>query len=165
LTLSTWRPITSSNAFFPYKIGYSGTGVEPHSYFESIRKSIRPRDGYLEIGLGLKESANLQIFHPSAASNTFSPTFAKEISATQAHKVTSSLTVPLESLKEIISEYVSKSDLPFMLDIEGVDYEDISSCYSPSGFRPIDHSDRRQTTYGRVPRFEFNKNLLEFSTL
>ena len=138
IDIGAWRPIKGSNTYFLYKMGSTGTVVEPNPHFKRLWRAVRPRDSYLAFGCGLAKSADLQIFHPSAASNTFSSTFAEEISATQAHKVTSSLTVPLMTLMEIISEHVSKSNLPFMLDIdiEGMDYEVISSYDFPSGFRP-----------------------------
>jgi FkbM family methyltransferase len=120
-------------------MGSTGTVVEPNPHFERMWKSVRPRDSYLAIGCGFGNSADLQIFHPSAASNTFSSSFAEEISATQSHKITNSITVSLKTLKEIISGHVANSDLPFLLDIdiEGMDYEVISSYDFPSGFRPI----------------------------
>ena len=138
IDIGAWRPIKGSNTYFLYKMGSTGTVVEPNPHFKRLWRAVRPRDSYLAFGCGLEKSANLQIFHPSAASNTFSSTFAEEISTTQVHKVTSSLTVPLKSLKEIISEHVANSDLPFILDIdiEGMDYEVISSYEFPSGFRP-----------------------------
>ena len=139
IDIGAWRPIKGSNTYFLYKMGSAGTVVEPNPHFKRLWKAVRPRDSYLAFGCGLEKSADLQIFHPSAASNTFSSTFAEEISATQAHRVTNSITVPLKTLKEIISEHASKSDLPFMLDIdiEGMDYEVISSYDFPSGLRPI----------------------------
>ena len=139
IDIGAWRPIKGSNTYFLYKMGSTGTVLEPNPHFKRLWKAVRPRDNYLAFGCGLEKLADLQIFHPSAASNTFSSTFAEEISATQAHKVTNSITVPLKTLKEIISEHASKSDLPFMLDIdiEGMDYEVISSYDFPRGLRPI----------------------------
>jgi len=139
IDIGAWRPMKGSNTYFLYKMGSMGTVVEPNPHFERMWKAVRPRDKYMAIGCGIGKSADLQIFHPSAASNTFSSTFAEEISATQAHKVTDSITVPLKTLKEIISEHIANSDLPFMLDIdiEGMDYEVISSYDFPIGFRPL----------------------------
>jgi FkbM family methyltransferase len=139
IDIGAWRPIRGSNTYFLYKMGCTGTVVEPNPHFKKIWEAVRPRDTYLAIGCGFGKSADLQIFHPGAASNTFSLNFAQEISATQSHKVKNSITVPLKSLKEIISEHVSDSDLPFILDIdiEGMDYEVISSYDFPRGLRPI----------------------------
>ena len=63
----------------------------------------------------------------------------EDLPISQAHKVTNSITVPLKTLKEIISGHIANSDLPFMLDIdvEGMDYEVISSYDFPNGRRPI----------------------------
>ena len=139
IDIGAWRPIKGSNTYFLYKMGSTGTVVEPNPHFKRVWKAVRPKDSYLAFGCGLEKSANLQIFHPGAASNTFSLTFAEEISATQAHKVTNSITVPLKTLREIISGHIANSDLPFMLDIdiEGMDYEVISSYDFPNGLRPI----------------------------
>jgi FkbM family methyltransferase len=139
IDIGAWRPIKGSNTYFLYKNGFAGTVIEPNPHFKKMWSSIRPRDTYLAIGCGIEESANLQIFHPSAASNTFNTDFAKEITASQSHKVIQTINVPLRSLKEIITDHVVSSKLPFLLDIdiEGMDYEVISSYDFPVGFRPI----------------------------
>ena len=139
IDIGAWRPIKGSNTYFLYRKGFAGTVIEPNPHFKRMWGSTRPRDKYLAIGCGIEESANLQIFHPSAASNTFSADFAKEISDSQNHKVTQTLTVPLRSLKDIVTEHVSRIKMPFLLDIdiEGMDYEVISSYNFPDGFRPI----------------------------
>jgi FkbM family methyltransferase len=139
IDIGAWRPIKGSNTYFLYRKGFAGTIIEPNPHFKRMWSSIRPRDEYLGIGCGIEEYANLQIFHPSAASNTFSTDFAKEISDSQNHKVTQTLTVPLKSLKDIVTEHVSRIKMPFLLDIdiEGMDYEVISSYDFPDGFRPI----------------------------
>lgn len=139
IDIGAWRPIKGSNTYFLYKKGFSGTVVEPNPHFKRMWRSIRPRDKYLAIGCGLEPYAKLQIFHPGAASNTFSSSFAQEISDSQNHKVTHSLNVPLKTLKEIVGDHVLNSKLPFLLDIdiEGMDYQVISSYDFPAGFRPL----------------------------
>lgn len=99
---------------------------------------IRPRDNFIAVGCGIEKTGNLQIFHPGAASNTFNLEFAKEITNQQAFQVTDSVSVPLSSLQEIIENHVANSTLPFLLDIdiEGMDYEILSSYNFPVGFRP-----------------------------
>jgi len=137
--IGAWRPIKGSNTYFLYKNGSTGTVIEPNPHFNRLWKSVRPRDKYLSIGCGNEKFANLQIFHPSAASNTFNTKFAKEIIDSQAHEVTQILEVPLRSLGEIISGHVASFQQPFMLDIdiEGMDYEVVSSYDFPNGFRPV----------------------------
>jgi len=139
IDIGAWRPIKGSNTYFLYKKGFNGTVVEPNPHFKRMWGSIRPRDKYLAIGCGMEPYAKLQIFHPGAASNTFSASFAREISDSQNHKVSHTLTVPLRSLKEIVADHVLSSNLPFLLDIdiEGMDYEVINSYDFPAGFRPL----------------------------
>lgn len=139
IDIGAWRPIKGSNTYFLYKNGFSGTVIEPNPHFVRMWRSIRPRDKYFAVGCGIEKYADLQIFHPSAASNTFSEEFAKEIDNTQPHHVTQTLRVPLRSLTEIITEHVSNFKLPFLLDIdiEGMDYEVVSSYDFPTGLRPI----------------------------
>jgi FkbM family methyltransferase len=139
IDIGAWRPIKGSNTYFLYKMGCEGTVVEPNPHFQRMWKAIRPRDKYLALGCGLGESANLHVFHRSAASNTFNSSFAEKIVATQEQKITDSILVPLNTLKEIILGHVADTDLPFILDIdiEGMDYEVISSYDFPIGFRPI----------------------------
>ena len=139
IDIGAWRPIKGSNTYFLYRMGGSGTIVEPNPHFQRLWKAVRPRDNYLAVGCGFGKSADLLIFHPSAASNTFSTSFAQKISSAQPHKVTNSISVPMKTLKEIISIHLASSNLPFILDIdiEGLDYEVISSYDFPSGLRPI----------------------------
>lgn len=139
IDIGAWRPIKGSNTYFLYKKGFSGTVVEPNPHFKRMWGSIRPRDKYLAIGCGIEPHAKLKIFHPSAASNTFSASFAEEITNSQNHKVTHTLTVPLRTLRKIVADHVLSSNLPFLLDIdiEGMDFQVISSYEFPAGFRPL----------------------------
>lgn len=139
IDIGAWRPIKGSNTYFLYKKGFTGTVVEPNPHFKRMWNSIRPRDKFLAIGCGTGNFADLQIFHPSAASNTFNSDFAREITNSQPHKITNSVRVPLSSLREIIQGHVTSSTLPFLLDIdiEGMDFEVISSYDFPVGFRPV----------------------------
>jgi FkbM family methyltransferase len=139
IDIGAWRPIKGSNTYFLYKKGFSGTVIEPNPHFVRMWKAIRPKDRYFAIGCGIEKNAELRIFHPSAASNTFSAKFAREIIDSQPHQVTQTLMVPLRSLNEIITDHASTFKLPFLLDIdiEGMDFEVVSSYDFPVGFRPI----------------------------
>lgn len=138
IDIGAWRPIKGSNTYFLYKLGFSGTVIEPNPHFQRIWSLIRPRDNFVSVGCGIGKTANLQIFHPGAASNTFNLEFAKEITNQQAFPVTDTVSVPLISLQEIIENHIANSTLPFLLDldIEGMDYEVLSSYNFPIGFRP-----------------------------
>jgi FkbM family methyltransferase len=139
IDIGAWRPVRGSNTFFLYKEGAHGTVVEPNPHLKMIWRATRPRDSYLPVGCGNQKFADLQIFHPSAASNTFSESFSHEITESQGYEVSQTLSIPLMTLQEIIESHLRETTQPFLLDIdvEGMDFEVLSSFDFPKGLRPI----------------------------
>lgn len=139
IDVGAWRPISGSNTYWLYRRGLSGTVVEPNPHFKSLWKAARPRDNYLGVGCSSLEFEKLHIFHDNAASNTFDQSFAARISQEQSFPVVKSISVPCLTLKSIVDQHLSLYAGPFLLDVdvEGKDFDVISTYEFPIGKRPI----------------------------
>ena len=138
IDIGAWRPIKGSNTYFLYKKGVKGTVVEPNPYFKKLWDSVRPQDQYLQFGCSNSPKDNLQIFHPSAASNTMNTEFMNKISIGQQLEIRSQLEVDCLTLEEIIIRHQKINSDPFLLDIdiEGSDFEVIKAFSFKTNLRP-----------------------------
>jgi FkbM family methyltransferase len=129
IDLGAWRPIRGSNTYGLYRLGFSGTAVEPNLKIKKLWRIIRPRDKFLAVGCGSGKVGEFHVFDDLAASNTFDKNFAVQIETLQGQKVIRTLKVPLMTLEEIIDEHLKTFPKPFLLDIdiEGLDFEVISN--------------------------------------
>lgn len=137
--IGAWKPITASNTYVFYKDGISGTAVEPNPQFRNAWKALRPRDNFLDFGCSSNENEILNIFHDSAASNTFDETFAEKISINQNLSIVRKLEVRCLTLSSIIDKHLSLFPGPFILDIdvEGRDLDVLLTFDFPAGKRPL----------------------------
>jgi len=137
--IGAWKPISGSNTYVFYKNGISGTAVEPNPQFRTAWKALRPRDNFLEVGCSSNENEILNIFHDSAASNTFDATFAEKISIEQNLLVGRKLEVRCLTLSSIIDKHLSIFPGPFILDIdvEGRDLDVLLTFDFPTSKRPL----------------------------
>lgn len=139
IDIGAWRPISGSNTYWLYRQGSRGTVVEPNPHFESLWKALRPKDHYLGVGCSSSETENLLVFHDNAASNTFDSSFAAQISQVQPFTIVKTISVPCLTLESIVNKHLSFDDGPFLLDVdvEGRDFQVISTYDFPIGRRPI----------------------------
>jgi len=139
IDIGAWRPISGSNTYWLYRRGSTGTVVEPNPHFKSLWKALRPKDYYLGVGCSSSATENLLIFHDNAASNTFDNSFAAQISQEQSFSVMKTISVPCLTLESIVNKHLSLKDGPFLLDVdvEGRDFQVISTYNFPVGRRPI----------------------------
>ena len=137
--IGAWRPIRGSNTYHFYKMGSSGTVVEPSVAFRKHWKKVRPRDNYIEAACGNMEKAKLLFFEKDSPANTLSAEFASNIMNKEHRTLGGSYDVEVISLPEILKEHLRKFPGDYFLDIdvEGLDFEVISSYDFESIMRPI----------------------------
>ena len=123
LDIGAFKPIKSSNTYFLYRKGYSGTAVEPNSDLKKLWRGTRPRDKFRTVACGTGEDMQLYFFGTSAESNTLDLKFSEKITAHQnlGFHVKQ---VKSESLDKIIENHKSHfpGDFFLDLDIEGLDF-------------------------------------------
>lgn len=116
--VGAWRPIQGSNTYWLYRLGGSGTLVEPNAQMARVLRSTRPRDTVLEVACGSSDEVDFYSFGPYAESNTTSLEFAQVVEATQGRKVTEVRTVACMSLERIVRDHTLKHGKPFLLSVD-----------------------------------------------
>lgn len=119
LDIGANHPFHLSNTALLYAAGGQGILVEPDPYYAKLLRKKRPKDRVLQYGVHFsgEEESDFYIFD-SPTLNTFSCE-EKERYVSMGHKLTSTLSVELKDINEIL-EVSGKLD--FMnLDIEGLD--------------------------------------------
>jgi FkbM family methyltransferase len=119
-------PIIYNNTYLFYKNGARGICVEPNPTICKNIKRVRPLDTCLPIGIGTENGqGELYIISNNALS-----TFSKEealLSTKEGHTITSTITVPIKTLTQIIKDCNIESVDYLSLDIEGLDFEVLKS--------------------------------------
>lgn len=105
-----WEPISMSNSYVFYEMGWSGLLIEPHPAWYRKVKSTRPRDITIHSAVGEIEGT-VQLNVASAASSILT-----EWSMTPTHAID----VPIQRLSKILEAYpqFNRPDF-FSLDVEG----------------------------------------------
>lgn len=127
IDIGSFHPVKESNTYFLYKHGWSGTLVDPNSYFNVLVHELRPNDILyncaVDIESGTKE---FYMFGDTDSSNTLSPEFAERKRNSQHTGVSWTAQVPTKTLNEIVSihlDYFQRTPLFMNIDIEGKDLE------------------------------------------
>ena len=125
--IGSWHPKIASNTYYFYLRNWKGICVDPNPKLKEEYNSLRPKDIFINAGVGT-EAGNLEYYMFSESSmNTFSLDFIQKNKLES--KIVNTLKVPVLSLKEILDKYISPSDrLDFFdIDVEGFDLDVLKS--------------------------------------
>lgn len=137
LDIGAHQPDFLSNTYYFYKMGYSGVCVEPHPVlFQSFSKK-RERDICLNVGVGTDNNRSADFFIMSwLPFSTFSKEKAMETqNYNPKNKIEKVISIPMNTINEILSKYFQKSPELVSMDIEGWDLK-IMKTWDFSKFRP-----------------------------
>jgi FkbM family methyltransferase len=161
LDVGAFKPKKSSNTFFLYRQGSSGTAVEPNLALKKLWRGTRPRDLFRGVACGNGEKSEFYQFGPSAESNSLSKRFSDEI-ANKQHLNYQSHKVDTETLTQIVTRHKEKFPGEFILDldVEGLDFTVLKKFTFESNVRPILFmvEDFDETESGAMELAEFMKN-------
>lgn len=121
--IGSWHPKKASNTYFFYLRGWKGICIDPNPELKTLYASMRPKDIFVNAGVG-KSSDHMEYYMFSESSiNTFSNDFIKRNNLES--KIIKKIKVPIHSLKEILSKHIDPKDrLDFFdIDAEGLDLE------------------------------------------
>lgn len=137
--IGAWRPIAGSNTFFLYRRGVHGTVVEPNPHMANRWGKLRSNDLYLNCGVGMPGKQDFFLFEENSPANSFNATFIKEISVKESVNIGSVVQIECKSLEDILKMHLSAHTGDYILDIdvEGLDYEVITTFDFESLHRPI----------------------------
>lgn len=125
--IGSWHPKIASNTYYFYLRNWKGICVDPNPKLKEEYNSLRPKDIFINAGVGTA-TGNLEYYMFSESSmNTFSLDFIQKNKLES--KIVNTLKVPVLSLKEILDKQISPSDrLDFFdIDVEGFDLDVLKS--------------------------------------
>jgi FkbM family methyltransferase len=122
LDVGSNHPVLGNNTYFFYKKGGKGVLVEPDETIIPLIRKIRPRDKFLNIGVGLsnQKESDFYIFEISGLS-TFSKEEAVYRGTQGNYKIIKVSKVQLKLINEIIAENFDSFPDFLSIDIEGLD--------------------------------------------
>lgn len=133
IDIGSFHPVKESNTYFLYKHGWSGTLVDPNSYFNVLVHELRPHDILyncaVDVESGTKE---FYMFGDTDSSNTLSSEFAERKKNSQHTGISWTARVPTKTIDEIVKihlDYFQRTPFFMNIDIEGKDL-DVIKTYS-----------------------------------
>ena len=133
IDIGSFHPVKESNTYFLYKHGWSGTLVDPNSYFNVLVHELRPHDILYNCAVDVVSGTReFYMFGDMDSSNTLSKEFADRKIASQHTGVSWTAQVPTKTLNDIIGihlEYFQRTPFLLNIDIEGLDL-DVIKTYS-----------------------------------
>lgn len=126
-----YHPVYDSNTFFLYKYGWRGTLVDPNPSIAAEVEKYREKDLFLEVGVSaVAETRELLMFNDANSCNTMSEEFASKVSEQSGREILRRVSVECVTLDSLIESHIKYFRVtPTLLDIdvEGMDFEVISS--------------------------------------
>ena len=122
------HPKRFSNTYKLYLEGWSGLCVDPTKKAESLFKKYRPRDKFVNVGVGLENKELDYFVFDEPALNTFDQKLAADRERNTRYKIIEKEKVQMSPLSSILSQYCSNVDIDVMsVDTEGFDLQVLQS--------------------------------------
>jgi len=135
--IGAYHPKLFSNTYLFYKKGWRGICVDPNPQMEKLYGQARPRDIFVNVGVGdgsknqnQDEGGVMEYFmFEDGAANTFSAEQARKNQKEAGRKLVGKRIVDVLPLREILEKYIPKGQKIVLLsvDAEGMDVEVLKS--------------------------------------
>lgn len=121
--IGCWHPVKASNSYYFYVRGWKGICIDPNPELKVLYDKFRPKDNFINAGIGYSGNALEYFMLEESSMNTFSEEFIKKHQLES--KILKKIDVPFYSLKEILDVNLDEKDrLDFFdIDVEGLDLE------------------------------------------
>ena len=121
--IGSWHPVKASNSYYFYLRNWKGICIDPNPELKSLYKQFRPKDNFINAGIGDSNTFLDYYMLPESSMNTFSFDFL--VKHKLETKIVKKINVPMFSLKEILDKNLDEEDrLDFFdIDVEGYDLE------------------------------------------
>lgn len=121
--IGSWHPIKASNTYFFYLRNWRGICVDPNPELASVYNKFRPKDTFINAGIGRSDEELDYFMFEESSMNTFSQDFISTNNLQS--KIIKKIQVPIFSLKEILDKNLKEGErLDFFdVDVEGFDLE------------------------------------------
>jgi FkbM family methyltransferase len=122
------HPFRISNTYLLYTLGWSGVAIDPIPHIAPLYRRWRPRDVFLNKGIGATESTLTYYELTPSVLSTFDSVYAQnKISAGQA-SLNKEYKVEVSTLNSVFLQYASGRKIDLLsVDVEGLDIEILSS--------------------------------------
>lgn len=127
--IGAYHPKLFSNTYLFYKKGWRGICVDPNPKMEELFAKARPRDKFLNVGVGSEEEVREYFVFDDGAVNTFSAEQADQ-NVKVGRKLRDKKMIAVLPLSTIFEKYLPKPDQRIDLlsvDVEGMDEEVLRS--------------------------------------
>ena len=126
--VGAYHPKLFSNTYLFYKRGWRGICVDPNPEVKGMFGVARPRDVFVNVGVGGVNKKLKYFIFDEGATNTFSAEQAKR-NQEVGRKLVGKKEVEILSLKKILDKYLGKGKKIDLLsvDVEGMDLEVLKS--------------------------------------
>jgi len=123
LDIGSWHPIKASNTYYFYLRNWRGICIDPNPELASFYNKLRPKDTFINAGIGNSDEKLDYYMFEESSMNTFSQDFIN--SNNLQSKIVKQIQVPIFSLKEVLDKNLKEGDrLDFFdIDVEGFDLE------------------------------------------
>ncbi|GAA4815357.1 FkbM family methyltransferase [Litoribaculum gwangyangense] len=121
--IGSWHPKKASNTYFFYLRNWKGICVDPNPELKELYSAIRPKDIFINAGVGNSNEKMEYFMFSESSMNTFSDSFIERNNLVD--KIVKKIEVPIYSLEHILSKHIKSTDrLDFFdIDVEGFDLE------------------------------------------
>jgi FkbM family methyltransferase len=128
IDLGANHPYRISNTYLLYTNGWRGVCVDPMPMFEPKYRRIRPRDIFLNVGVGAR-AGSFEFFEMSVNElSTFSREIAEELVEKKRAQVVAVHKIQTKTLPEIVALLVPDGTFDVLsIDVEGLDAETVRS--------------------------------------
>ena len=127
IDVGTYHPIQYSNTYFLYKKGWSGLVIDPNPQLKRLYRFFRPRDQFVNVGVGEVEGEYEYTEFSDGAFNTFDSQEAEARKKQEYPKFLGTKLLPLKTLATIVKDY-GITEIDFMsIDVEGLDIQVLKS--------------------------------------
>ena len=131
IDVGCYHPVYDSNTYFLYHGGWRGTLVDPNPVIAAEVEKYRDKDLFLEVGVSsTPETRDLFMFSDANSGNTMSADFAARVIADNGREIARKVSVECVTLDSVVESHIKffrKVPVFLDLDVEGMDFEVISS--------------------------------------
>lgn len=131
IDVGCYHPAIDNNTYFLYKMGWRGTLVDPNPALRNEILSYRFLDLFLELAVdstpGTKE---FMMFNDANSTNTLDKEFVERLKKSSGQEIKKILNVECLTLDQVFEKHIERfksSPLVLNIDIEGMDYDVITS--------------------------------------
>jgi FkbM family methyltransferase len=123
LDIGTGDPVNGNNTYVFYRDGSRGVCVEAHPDLAREIATIRRRDVCLNVAVGVGEGGSVEVYiFDVAGLSTIDAEEAVQREALGTYRVIRTVSVPLQTINQVIATHFTRYPALVSLDIEGMDH-------------------------------------------